>query len=423
MKIDELVPMLIPSKAQRKFLILCALGWIAVAAGVMLIPFTLPAIITQWNLSAMEAGTLASATFMGMLLGALISGIVADLTGRKYANLIFLFLTSIVTALNGFAGSPKSFTILRFISGIGYGGLLPSVNAYLSELTSIKLRGRYLVYLETSWAIGSILIGLFAVTVGARWGWRSVYHVMAVFGLLIIPFALAPESPKYLFLKGGVSALEKQFKVKIEHEIEPVKRVSVPFTSLFSKEYRNLTIMVWVSWFVVSFVYYGIFIWLPKVFANKGIGEVRSMWFTFLMMVAQLPGYLSVAYLIERTGRKLTLAVYFFGTAVSTLIFAWATNLTVFVIAALVTSFFCLGVWGLVYAYTPELFPTAFRGTANGMAGVMARIAGIIAPYFTGYFLKNKAVIDALIWFAVLSVIAGLVVLLLGVETKGKAVE
>ncbi|RKY98607.1 MAG: MFS transporter, partial [Candidatus Hydrothermota bacterium] len=65
MKIDELVPMLIPPKAQRKFLILCALGWIAVAAGVMLIPFTLPAIITQWNLSAMEAGTLASATFMG----------------------------------------------------------------------------------------------------------------------------------------------------------------------------------------------------------------------------------------------------------------------------------------------------------------------------------------------------------------------
>ncbi len=422
MKIDELIPEIIPPEKQKKFLILCAFSWMAVAAGVMLMPFTLRSIMIEWNLSKMEASTLASSTFVGMLIGAFISGFIADLMGRKYANLLFIFLTSIITAFNGLADSPRTFAILRFISGIGYGGLLPSINAYLSELTSIRLRGRYLVYLETSWAIGSILIGLFAVTVGAKLGWRADYLVMALFGFLMIPMALAPESPKYLFLKKGITAIEKQFGIKIKHEIEPVEKVSVPLTALFRRQYLKSTIMVWISWFTISFVYYGIFVWLPGVFAARGLGDIKSMWFTFLMMVAQLPGYLSVAYLIDRIGRRLTLAIYFIGTAVSVFIFAWATNMAIFLIAALATSFFCLGVWGVVYAYTPELFPTSFRATANGMAGVMARIAGIVAPYFTGYFLQRANPMEALMWFAMLSLISGAVVLLLGTETKGKAV-
>lgn len=422
MNIDEIVGRYVSEGQQRKYLILCGLAWMAVAAGIMLIPFTLPQIIKEWGLSKIQASTIASSTFVGMLLGAFISGFVSDLFGRKFANLLFLSMTTILTAVNGLANSPDTFAIIRFLSGIGYGGLLPSVNAYLSELTAIKIRGRYLAILDMNWAFGSILIGLFAVTLGTKLGWRYDYYIMSLFALLLIPFALAPESPKYVFSRKGKAALEQLLAVQIDEEIEPVENVKVPIAALFSRKYYRQTIMVWIIWFIASFVYYGLFIWLPKMFASKGIGELKSLWFTFFMMVAQIPGYLSVAYLIEKTGRKYTLAIYFMALGASAMAFALARDVTVFLIAALITSVFCLGVWGLLYAYTPELFPTSFRTTANGMAGMMARIAGIIAPYFTAYFIQRGSIVGALSWFAAMSVFAGIVVLILGVETKGKAV-
>lgn len=169
MNIDEIVGRYVSEGQQRKYLILCGLAWMAVAAGIMLIPFTLPQIIKEWELSKIQASTIASSTFVGMLLGAFISGFVSDLFGRKFANLLFLSMTTILTAVNGLANSLDAFAIIRFLSGIGYGGLLPSVNAYLSELTAIKIRGRYLAILDMNWAFGSILIGLFGSLSAPNW--------------------------------------------------------------------------------------------------------------------------------------------------------------------------------------------------------------------------------------------------------------
>ena len=419
MKIDTIVSRYVPLSRQRRLLLLFSLAWMADAAGVMLITFTLPGIMKEWNLSLMEAGTIASSTFIGMLLGALSSGFIADMVGRKMAMNFYLFFTVFFTVIDGFAPTPVMFMVFRFLAGVGYGGLMPSVNAYLSESVSINIRGRYLVLLEASWAVGSILMATYAVTLGVRFGWRSDYIVMGLWGLLFIPFLTVSESPKYVFLKSGKEGLEKVLNVRISEDIDPVVKTRVPIGALFTREHYRKTIMVWISWFVVSLVYYGLFIWLPKIFASSGMSEAKSLWFTFFMMLAQLPGYLSAAYCIEKIGRRISLAVYFFGTGVSALLFSLVSGTVSLIVVALSASFFCLGVWGLVYAYTPELFPTSFRGTANGSAGVMARIAGIIAPYFTALFMRAGKVYYALLSFAILCVVAGVIVFILGEETKG----
>lgn len=418
MKIDEVISKHISTRKQQQLLLLSSLAWMLDAAGVMLMTFTLGAIIKEWNLTAVQASSIASSTFIGMLVGALTSGFVADLLGRKPAMSLYLAFTVVFTVLNGTAQVPLLFGILRFLSGVGYGGLMPSVNTYLSESVSVNVRGRYLVLLESSWAVGSILIAWYAVTLGASLGWRTVYYVMAVGSALFIPFLLLPESPKYAFAKYGKEGLKRVLHVEVEGDIEPVVKKSAPVAALLEKTYAKRTLMVWIAWFVVSFVYYGLFIWLPRFFAAAGISEARALWFSFFMMLAQLPGYLSAAYFIEKIGRKMSLVTYFLGTAGAALGFGLVGGTTSLVIMGLVTSFFCLGVWGLVYAYTPELFPTSFRGTANGSAGVMARIAGITAPYFTAIFV-GKNLFTALIWFALFSAIAAMFVLLWGVETKG----
>ncbi|MGC8544686.1 MFS transporter [Athalassotoga sp.] len=419
MKIDRVVDLYVSSKVQRSLLLLFSLAWMADAAGVMMMTFTLGGISSEWHLSIFQSSTIASLTFAGMLLGAISSGFVLDLAGRKFAMNLFLAFTIFFTFIDGFSPSPLFFGIFRLLSGIGYGGLMPSVNAYLSESTSIKIRGRYLVLLESSWAVGSILIGLYAVTFGSAW--RSVYYSILVASLIFIPFLRIKESPRYVFLKKGKKGLEELFGRRIEEDIETIEKPVVPVKALFGKKYFKSTILVWSSWFTISLIYYGLFTWLPKILSASGI-QANALWFTFFIFLAQLPGYLSAAYFIEKIGRKPSLILFFAGTAVSSLIFSFVTNIYTLIIAGLVTSFFCMGVWGLIYAYTPELFPTSFRGSANGSAGMMARIAGIIAPYFVAAFFGTN-VLHALIWFSILAFLMAFLTAFLGRETKAENIE
>lgn len=190
-RIDEIVEKYVDRKTQRKFLMLTSIAWMFDAAGVMLLSFVLPYVIEEWKLTSTQGAAIASATFLGMLLGALSVGFVADLLGRKTSNLLFFVVTITFTFLSGFSKSFSALVVLRALSGFGYGGLMPSFNAYLSEFTSTGLRGRYLVLLESSWAVGSILIGLFSVLVLPNWRW-----IFWIFGLGYIFVPVFPECQK-----------------------------------------------------------------------------------------------------------------------------------------------------------------------------------------------------------------------------------
>lgn len=421
-RIDEIVEKYVDRKTQRKFLMLTSIAWMFDAAGVMLLSFVLPYVIEEWKLTSTQGAAIASATFLGMLLGALSVGFVADLLGRKTSNLLFFVVTITFTFLSGFSKSLSALVVLRALSGFGYGGLMPSFNAYLSEFTSTGLRGRYLVLLESSWAVGSILIGLFSVFVLPDWRW--IFWIFG-FGYVFVPvFSRIPETPKYALLRGGKSALEKVLGKKVEEEIVPPKKEKVPIASLLKKEHLKDTILIWSVWFVISFVYYALFTWAPRIFSSQGISVLKSSWFTFYMMVAQLPGYLSAAYFIEKWGRKVSLGVYFIGTGAAALLWANVRGDVSLLVSAMVLSFFCLGVWGLVYAYTPELYPTPLRGTGNGAAGVWARVAGMIAPYYTGFMMeRGKSIAETLSWISAMAVAAGIAVLIFGRETKGRYID
>lgn len=422
MKIDEIIDSIIPKKEQNGLLILTSILWMIGAAGVMLMPFVIPDLSNEWNLTSTQSSSLISSVFIGMLLGALFSGAILDYFGRKTGVITYLLISVIFTIWFGFSKTYNMAYILRLLSGFGYGGLLPAVNTYLSEYTSIKLRGKYLVLLEASWAIGSIIIALFAVTIGQRLGWRWNFYIFSLGLFTLIPMLKKSETPKYIFEKAGIDGLKNKFK-NIPDNIEKIEKVKITYSALFKKKYIRQTLLVIIAWFVVSFIYYALFSWAPKIFVTSlGITITKAKWYTFYVYLAQLPGYLSVAYLIEKWGRKKTLATYFIGMGLSSFLLLAANGNLSFLIVVSILSFFTLGVWGLVYAYTPELFPTTLRGTANGIAGVMARIAGIVAPYFTGYFI-DKSIVFALSYVSIFAIITGILTIFLGIETKDKAVN
>ena len=131
--------------------------------------------------------------------------------------------------------------------------------------------------------------------------------------------------------------------------------------------FAKRTTMLWVLWFGMVFSYYGIFSWLPTILADK-LGVKLGLEFNVIITLAQIPGYFVAAWLVEWLGRKYTLALFLTGAAFGSFFFRNATTLDQLTIYGCVISFFALGAWGVIYTYTPELYPTRIRGWGAGMA-------------------------------------------------------
>ena len=179
--------------------------------------------------------------------------------------------------------------------------------------------------------------------------------------------------------------------------------------------------MLWVLWFTVVFSYYGMFLWLPSVMIGKGFALIKSFEYVLLMTLAQLPGYFTAAWLIERAGRKFVLVVYLLGTAASAWAFGNANTEGTLLLYGALLSFFNLGAWGALYAYSPENYPAPIRASGVGMAAGFGRIGGILGP-LTIPFLGAQGWSTGSIFtlFALTIVVGALAVALLGRETKGE---
>lgn len=163
------------------------------------------------------------------------------------------------------------------------------------------------------------------------------------------------------------------------------------------------------------------FLWLPSVMVLKGFSLVKSFEYVLIMTIAQLPGYFTAAYFIEKFGRKFVMVTYLTLTALSALWFGYAETEGMLIAAGICLSFFNLGAWGGMYAYTPELYPTRVRSTGVGLATSVGRVGGVIAPLLVGVMVGKGISIDAIFgMFFVIVLIGAIGVLLLGKETKGR---
>jgi putative MFS transporter len=211
--------------------------------------------------------------------------------------------------------------LLRGLTGFGGGGTLPVDYSMFAEYLPTKDRGKYLVYLESFWALGSLVGAGLAWLLVPTLGWRALLAVSAVPGIIIFFIRrYIPESPRYLLVNGR-EAEARQVLIQVAQEngvdvqvpllkAEPRRhRVTVPV--LWQPAFFRTTLMLWLIWFFISLGYYGVFIWLPSILVARGFPFVQTYGYVFVMSLAQVPGYISAAYLVERWGRRLTLGPCF----------------------------------------------------------------------------------------------------------------
>lgn len=420
-----------------KLLVTSGLGWMFDAMDVILIAFLVVPIRTEFGLEPTDARVplIAAAGFLGMFFGAAVSGRLADRYGRRTVFQATLVLFSLGSLLSALAPTFELLLAARVVAGLGLGGELPVVATLVSELSPRRSRGRMIVWLESFWAYGTVLAGLIAVFVLPAWGWRGAFLVGALPALYIAYLRRAlPESPRFLASVGRTTEADAVVR-RVEREgggaLITVSRVQAPppterkatLGDLISGRLARRTAMLWLLWFGIVFTYYGIFLYIPSLLAARGLSVVRSNEFFFLSTIAQIPGYFAAAFLVERWGRKPTLALFLLGTAVSAFLFGNSGTGTDAFIWVSLLSFFNLGAWGIVYTYTPELYPTSIRASGTGAAAAVGRIGGIGAPFVTPLLVGPLGQAGVFGLFTALIVLTAIVVLVLGEETRGRSLE
>lgn len=436
----------------RRLLVLTGSTWAMAAMEVLLISFTLSAMRSTWGLTGTQAGILGSASLVGMVVGSWAGGTLADQRGRIVVLQSAVLLYGLATGATALSIGFFSAAALRVLTGLGIGATATVATAYLSEHLPTSRRGSYLTYFDAFWAAGTIL------ATGVAWfflagygdqlgapvgvaGWRLLY-VAGVVPIVLVPAIRSlNETPYYLLKEGNERQARRRIEMIAERngfslDLSDVRLEiqgsddGMGIKRLFERDLLGRTLVISLAWFGANFGFYGVFIWLPNTIGASGIvgGLYRYL---LLAGLIQVPGYLSVAYLVDRLGRKYTLGAYLLLAGVATYLFAVAaTGITgaevaafwPFLLGLLGASFFSVGTFGALRAYTPELFPTRVRSTGSGFAEGSGRVAGILGPIVAGTLVSSGYIV-ALTPLAVGFGLAGIIVLVFGIKTSGRSLE
>lgn len=411
------------------------LGWMFDAMDTGIIAFIMTKLVHDWGLTPAQSGWIVSIGFVGMAIGAVFSGALADRFGRKNVFASTMVLYSVATALCAFAPNLTVLLVCRFLVGLGLGGQLPVAVTLVSEYIPAQVRGRFIVLLESFWGLGWLVAALVSYFLIPHFGWHIAFLIggLPLFYVWVV-LTKVPESVPYLINRNRIEEahqliqkLEQQVGVEVIQEIEvlPVAhQQKVSFQQLWQKPFVRRTLMLWLIWFGIVFSYYGIFTWLPSLLVKQGYDIVKSFEYVLFMILAQLPGYIMASWLVEKLGRKATLAGFIGLCAVSAYFFGQSNSDSSIMFWGCLMSFFNLGAWGVLYTYTPEQYPTNIRAFGSGWAAAVGRIGGIVAPMVvTSLMVAPDAFHHVFMMFTVVLLAVAAVIVILGEETQGKTLE
>ncbi len=428
------------SKWHRNFFILAFLGIMFDAADFALFGAALPVIAREFGLGPAQAGFLATVGLIGAFVGALFWGTISDYIGRRTSFTATVGIFSVFTGLVAASWNTMSLAVFRFFSNFGLGGEVPVTLTLASEFSPGRIRGRMAGSIMAAFPVGLVVAALLSLLIIPNWGWRTLFIVGVVPALLLFFVRrYMPESVRYLLSKGRVREAEQT----VEHierqalgrnltpeEIKAIPRVpaesvtdtKVTVFELLSPGRIKNTVLLWIVSFGFLWASNGILFMLPTILQARGIPLTQAITFMLVQACAAVVGYTACGFLIDRFGRRPVLFLYFFVGAFFHWWFAEASGIWLYFAAAAV-GWVNPGVYGSTGVYVSELHPTRLRATAVGWFFGIGRIGSFLAPAVVGLMLAYGAGQYVLHTFAASFLMSAIALWLIGVETKGRALE
>lgn len=437
----------------------------------LLIAYTLPELTDEWGLTKGEGTLLLAIGSVGMLVGALLSGRMADRFGRVRVIAVCIAVTGVTSLGLAACNAIEPFMLLRFVQGLAIGGEVPVAATFISEITRSFKRGRFVLLYELVFPAGLTVGALVAAWVVPTAGWRTMYVVAAVPGLLaLLVVKLVPESPRWLADRGrlheaavvmdhietkvekatkrplppvvplGVDASADPGKQGAAYARKPAVEMELPragatekelaasgFRGLFVGRYLRRTQVIWTLWFCGYFVNYGITSWLPTIYkSDYGLTLGEALRYSTVTSLAGLVGCAIAAFTIDLLGRRklvamalgasgaMLLTLGLLGGDSATQVLVWSSLSAVFFFAANIS----------LYIYTPELYPTRMRAVGCSAGGAVNRVGVILGPIVVGAaYAGGSNMASAFFLLGAVALVGAVVCGLFAEETANRPLE
>ncbi len=359
----------------------------------------LPILMQQWQLDPVTAGALGSTALFGMMIGAMLLGTLSDRFGRKKMIVLCIVLFSGFTALNGFAQTPLQFGVMRFIAGLGIGGVMPNVVALMSEYSPRRIRSTLVAVMFSGYAIGGMLSAMLGIWIVPQFGWQVMFY-LAVIPLLLLPliWTQLPDSVAFLVRQGKIAEARKVLAAltgkplpdDAELAVHQPQKTEQSLAALFSNNRALSTLMFFQAFFMCLLMVYGLGSWLPKLMTMAGYGFGSSLMFLLFLNIGGIIGAIGGGWLSDRFHPRPVLMLFFTLAAVSLALLGFKSHVAVLYFLVTVAGATTIGSQILLYAYVAQFYPTAIRSTALGWSSGVGRIGAILGPVLGGALLAMQ---------------------------------
>ncbi len=429
------------SRWHTKMRLIIGTAWFFDGFDALTIAFVLPALIPMWKLGPEQIGLLIAAGYAGQAIGSVAAGWAAERYGRTRVMLWMLVIFTLGSFSCAAAWSLGSMMVLRFIQGLGLGGEIPIMHAYVNEFARAQGRGRFSLSYQVLFPVGIVATGLVARWVVPNFGWQWMFIIGGVPALLAIPARLLLiESPRWLASRGRMSEADAAMS-RIEAIVSDNGRVPLPplpanlplvqtatsrFGDLFKGIYRQRTLSLWGLWICSYICIYGITAWFPTIARTVyKLSVPESLNYGLIVAFVNMLGTLVCVGLVDVTGRKPLYTVSFVLSALP-LLYLWFAGTsdpqTVLWLASM--SAFALGVLALgMGMFTAENYPNHMRALGGGIANAWLRAASMVTPALIGYMLPRAGINAVWLLFGVSALLGAVICALFSIETRGRVLE
>lgn len=414
-----------PKRFMLSFLLIAWLTILMDGFDFAVLTYAAPSLIKTMSIAPKVFGMVFSASTFGMMFGSVLFGIIGDKYGRKKSLMISIAWFSLATLSTVLATSLESLLALRFIAGIGIGGVPPAVIVLVSEYAPIRSKFKWVIVAYTGHSFGAALIGFVAARLLPIYGWESLFIVGGIVPILVAigVHYLLPESMRFLMLKQNYSAMAKiatalkpdlqvlpdtQFimtnKNKEENQSDkPQQKFS--YKTLFSGKLGFATPLIWLFFIANATALYFLISWFPVVFMNSGFSPAQASSTTALFSVGSMVGGVFVGCMLDKYDLRIATIFPALGTiAVAILGFVSGAPLIVLVF---MIGFFVVGTQYVLNGWTPLFYPTSCRTRATGVAIALAKFGSIAGPLIGGVLLNMHMPMKELFYIVAIPMFAG----------------
>ena len=423
--LDDLLAGPRSTRYQIVIVVVCALIAMIDGYDTQVIALAAPNIATSWSINSSSFGAVFGIGLFGGLIGALIFGFVSDRYGRKPTLLIAVTFFGLIALTTPLAGNITELFFIRFLTGLGLGGALPSIISITAEYAPTRRRNTVVGIMFCGFPFGAVVAGILSNRLIPSHGWHLLFIVGGAAPLLLVPviWTLLPESARFLALKGKRSQLEAVLRrigapdfdpARLEIEAEQGKS---PVTRLFTEGRATTTVMLWLTFLLSLLLTYLLTNWIPIIAHQAGASASGALLGVAALNLGAIFGCLTIGRVADRWRPTRTIgSAFLLGAVFIALIGHANSSVPLLLITCLLAGFFSIGGQMCTVALCAGFYETSLRATGVGWAVGIGRIGAIAGPVLGGILIGgNVSIANILLVTAVASVGAAAAVLVIGV--------